>query len=93
MYTYRGTSNKRRRRRVGHNRRQKRCRKTKMTTNDDVMMNDDHVIKCPKGINTGNHGDSRTSNPPPVVFTPAKEIINEGTYVRTYDAFLLHDIP
>ena len=64
-----------------------------MTTNDDVMMNDDHVIKCPEGTNTGNHGNSRTSNPPPVVFTPAKEIINEGTYVRTYDAFLLHDIP
>ena len=53
-----------------------------MTTKDDVMMNDDHVIKCSEGTNTGNHGDSRTSNPPPVVFTLAKEIINEGTYVE-----------
>ena len=53
-----------------------------MTTKDDVMMNNDHVIKCPEGTNTGNHGDSQTSNPPPVVFTPAKEIINEGTYIR-----------
>ena len=76
------TSNRMRRRRVGHSRRQKRCRKTKMTTKDDVMMNDDRVIKCPEGTNTGNHGDSHTSNPPPAVFTPAKEIINEGTYVE-----------
>ena len=81
VYTHRGTGNRRRRRRVGHNRRQKRCRKTKMTTKDDVMMNDDHVIKCPDCTNTTNLGDSHTSNPPPAVFTPAKEIINEGTYV------------
>ena len=80
--THRGTSNRMRRRRVGHSRRQKRCRKTEMTTKDDVMMNDDHVIKCPEGTNIGNHGDSHTSNPPPVVFTLAKEIINEGTYVE-----------
>ena len=72
-----------------------------MTTKDDVMMNDDHVIKCPEGTNTGNHGDSRTSNPPPVVFTPAKEIINEGTYVEGlcilirfyYMKYLLHEVP
>ena len=83
VHTHRGTSNRmRRRRRAGHSRGQKICRKTKMTTKDDVMMNDDHVIKYPKGTNTGNHGDSCTSNPPPAVFTPAKEIINEGTYVE-----------
>ena len=71
-----------------------------MTTKDDVMMNDDHVIKCSEGTNTGNHGNSRTSNPPPAVFTLAKEIINEGMYVEGlcilmrfyYMKYLLHEI-
>ena len=84
--THRGTSNGRRKR-VGHSRRQRRGRKAKATTtntNDDVMMNEDHVInQCPEATNTSNHGDGHTGNPPPAVFTPAvftpaKEIINEG---------------
>ena len=44
VHTHRGTSNRMRRRRVGYSRRQKGCRKTKITTKDDVMMNKDHVI-------------------------------------------------
>ena len=80
LYTHRGTSNKRRRR-VGHSRRQRRGRKTKTTTtnNNNDVMNEDHVInQCPESTNTSNHGDGHRSNPPPAVFTPAKEIINEG---------------
>ena len=43
------------------------------------MIDDDHVInQCPEDTNTGNHGDSHTGNPPSAMFTPAKEIINEG---------------
>ena len=91
LYTCRGTSN-RRRKRVGHSRRQRRGRKAKVTTtdtnddvvtttdtNDDVVMNEDHVInQCPEATNTSNRGDGHTGNPPPALFTPAKEIINEG---------------
>ena len=53
-------------------------------SSDDVLMDDncvveDHVIsQCPQGSSNGNHGDSSTSNVPLLVFTPAKEIINEG---------------
>ena len=48
-------------------------------SDDDDVMNDNHVInQCPESTNTTNHGDGHKSNPPPAVFTPSKEIINEG---------------
>lgn len=49
-----------------------------MMTGDECVVVDDHVMgQCPEGTNTGNHGDSHTSDAlPPAVFTPAKEIIS-----------------
>ena len=84
LHICRGTGN-RRRRRVGQGRKQRRGKKAKATTSgDDVAMGDncvvkDHVIThCPEGSNDDNHGDSCTKNAPPIVFTPANDIINEG---------------
>ena len=86
LHKYRDTGN-RRRKRVGQGRKQRRGRKTKATAisgDDDVMMDDncvveDHVItRCPEGSGDGNHVNNSTHNTPPVVFTPAQDIINEG---------------
>ena len=84
LHTYRGTSN-RRRRRIGQGRKQRRGKKAKTTTSgDDVAMNDDCVVEdhvithCPEGSDDGSHGDSSIKNAPPIVFTPANDIINEG---------------
>ena len=46
---------------------------------DDHCVIDDHVMgQCPEGVNTGSHSDNLAINTPAAVFTPAKEIINEG---------------
>ena len=55
-----------------------------ITISDDVILDsdnyvaEDHVIQCPEASNDGNRGDSSTANALAVVFTLAKEIINEG---------------
>ena len=77
-YTRRVTN--RRKRRAGQGRKQRRGRKTNkvITSNGDVMMDDVNEEQCFERSNNGNHGDSSINNVPPVIYTPAKEIINEG---------------
>ena len=85
-HTCRATGN-RMKRKAGHSKKQRRGRRARVIgSSEDVMGNrcviDDHVIyQCPESANAVSHSDNLTINTPAAVFTPAKEIINEGLCV------------